>query len=156
MKLVVTKGSGTGPTKLLAFHKALEQAKISNFNLIYLSSIVPKNSTIIEEKPNLEKYEYGSKLYVVMSKIIAAQKGEEAWAGICWLQEKDGKGLFFEYTGSSKNEVENLINITFEEIKKDETKKYSHGFIINGSKCKDFPICSLVTVVFENEDWKEK
>jgi len=47
VKILITDGVGTGPTRLAAFDAALQIAGIGDFNLIELSSIVPNGSEII-------------------------------------------------------------------------------------------------------------
>ena len=50
MKIKVTYGTGEGLTKLAAFDRALFNAGIANYNLIKLSSVIPKNSEVLIEK----------------------------------------------------------------------------------------------------------
>ena len=47
MKIIVTSGTGEGPTSLAAFDAALLDAGVANYNLICLSSIIPPGSMTI-------------------------------------------------------------------------------------------------------------
>ncbi|NDA64718.1 MAG: pyruvoyl-dependent arginine decarboxylase, partial [Chitinophagia bacterium] len=95
MKIQITQGVGNGPTQLAAFDKALNEAGVANFNLIYLSSVVPPNSKIIATKKPMIEGEWGDKLFVVAAQQRTSTRHEEAWAGIGWVQDpKTGKGLF--------------------------------------------------------------
>ena len=73
MKITITTGTGEGPTPLAAFDTALLNAGVANYNLIYLSSIIPPNSVIKRECYVTPPDEYGHRLYLVM----ACQRAEE-------------------------------------------------------------------------------
>ena len=99
---------GEGPTKLAAFDAALCDAGVANFNLIYLSSVIPPHSDIqvsVDGSVRVEG-EWGDRLYVVMAEQRTDVMGEEAWAGVGWVQqEHDGRGLFVEHHGFSELKV---------------------------------------------------
>ncbi len=48
MKVAITSGTAEGPSKLNAFDNALLEAGIGDVNLIKVSSILPKNTKIVE------------------------------------------------------------------------------------------------------------
>ncbi len=102
MKITVTSGTGEGPTSLAAFDAALLDAGVANYNLIYLSSVIPNGGIIERNKFIMPTDEYGYRLYVVMSRHEEHQLGKTAWTGLGWTQDKASKcGLFVEIQGSS-------------------------------------------------------
>ncbi|NDC22448.1 pyruvoyl-dependent arginine decarboxylase [bacterium] len=156
MKIQITQGVGIGPTQLAAFDKALNEAGVANFNLIYLSSVVPPSSKIITTKKPSFEGEWGDKLYVVSAQQRTSKRHEEAWAGIGWVQDpKTGKGLFVEHEGHTKAEVVGNINASLSALAKHRKTKFgSINMKVVGTKCQDQPVCALVIAVFESEPWK--
>src|ERR1019366_6899933 len=118
-QIFVTSGVSSGSTQLAAFDGALLDAGIANFNLIKLSSVIPPNCEIKVGRPNLDNdQDHGKKLYTVLSEKRESEKGREAWAGIGWVQGKDGRGLFVEQHGSQQAEVMRLIKDTLNDMVK--------------------------------------
>ncbi len=155
MEIIITKGEGTGSTKISAFDQALYKAGIANYNLIYLSSIIPSGSTIKAQKIDRNEKEYGHRLYVVMAKNIQTTPGKEAWAGIGWMQTKDGRGFFTEHIGESKEEVISLIKKTTQDVRVYRTEKYGEvRYVTSGIKCMDKIACAIVAAVYQSEGWK--
>jgi len=158
MKIKLAKGTGYGSTKLSAFDAALSDAGIENYNLIYLSSVIPPDSTVIQHDEKVDSLggEWGDRLYVVMAQKREDQVAGEAWAGIGWVQDDvTGKGLFVEHTGSSKDEVKTKITLSLEDLL--ETRGISNmGEIkmqINGAVCEDQPVCAMVIAAYETASW---
>lgn len=157
MKISVRKGVGRGPTELSAFDQALVDAGVANFNLLYLSSVLPPNSDVIKEKDNTQPIvgDWGDKLYVVMAQMRTLQRNQEAWAGIGWIQDpKTNKGLLVEHEGHSEAEVRADIENSLKGLQ--ENRHMMFGPInmeVVGLKCTDEPVCALVTAVFESNDW---
>lgn len=156
MKIQITQGVGSGPTQLAAFDKALNEAGVANFNLIYLSSVVPPNSKIINTKQPKIDGEWGDKLYIVKAEQRTSKRHEEAWAGIGWVQDpKTGKGLFVEHEGHTKAEVVGNINASLSALSKHRRTKFGPiNMKVVGIQCQDQPVCALVVAVFESEPWK--
>ena len=158
MKIQITQGVGNGPTQLAAFDKALNEAGVANFNLIYLSSVVPPNSKIIATKKPMIEGEWGDKLFVVAAQQRTSKRHEEAWAGIGWVQDpKTGKGLFVEHEGHTKAEVVGNIEASLKALSK--TRKIQFGPIkmkVVGARCENEPICALVVAIFESTPWQNK
>ena len=150
MKILIVSGTGKGKTKLAAFDAALQDAGIANFNLIYLSSIIPAGSKIVCGKYNSNGY--GNKLYVVMSKCFQVVKNKYAWAGLGWVQDKFGRGVLVEAGGESKRKVKDEIKLTFESMKA-YRKIGKIRMKIVGVKCEGEPVCALVAAVFKEEGW---
>jgi len=155
MEIIITKGEGTGNTKISAFDQALYKAGIANYNLIYLSSIIPPGSVIKTQKIDWNDKEYGHRLYVVMAKSIQTIPGKEAWAGIGWMQAKDGRGFFTEHTGESEEEVISLIKKTTQDVRAYRPEEYGEvRYVTSGIKCTDKITCAMVAAVYQSAGWK--
>ncbi len=153
----ITKGTGSGDTKIAAFDAALFDSGIANYNLIRLSSIIPPASHIEIRKRQLNDSEFGNKLYLVYASEIQNEIGKEAWAGIGWVLAEDGsgKGLFTEHEGHSEQEVRNLIHDTLTCMVQYRPEKYSEIYSeVTGITCTEKPVCALVAAVYESEGWK--
>lgn len=155
MILHVTSGIGEGPTPLAAFDAALLNAGVANYNLIYLSSIIPPGSELRRGKYVTPEAEYGDRLYVVMARHEADQLGEAAWAGVGWTQEAaTGRGLLVEIHGGDQGQVVGDIHATLETMI--AGRPLAYGPIqheVAGVTCQGRPVCALVIVVFQREAW---
>lgn len=157
MKIHVSHGLGVGPTELAAFDQALVKAGVANFNLIYLSSVLPPGSDVlVDKKAVIPKGSWGDRLYVVMSQVRTSQRNKEAWAGIGWMQDpKTKQGLLVEHEGHSENEVRADIENSLHGLA--QNRGMSFGPIhmeVQGTRCEDLPVCALVVAVFESSTWK--
>jgi arginine decarboxylase len=155
MRILVTAGTGEGSTVLSAFDAALIDAGIANYNLIPLSSIVPKGATVIKEREDRNGAEYGHRLYVVIARFHQTEPGKEAWAGIGWRQQEDRSGIFVEHYGPSKEEVSTLIESSLDTMAKNRKAHFgpSHSSI-KGIRCENLPVCAVVAAVYKAEDWE--
>ena len=154
MKIILTSGIGEGNTKLAAFDKALNDAGIANYNLIPLSSVIPKNAEIVEGKFTSKKEEYGHKLYVVIAHREEDRIGKGCFAGLGWVQAKDGKGLFVEHEGETEEEVkEKIVKSLTDMVKYREEEFGEIRYKITGTICKNKPVCALVCAVYRVEGW---
>ncbi len=106
MKIDIVWGKSEGKTLLSAFDKALQQAGVHNFNLIPLSSVIPKDSVVEEVgKTHLTK-DVGDVIHVVMASLGSKKAAAVISAGLGWVQTEHG-GLFIESKGEfSKEECE--------------------------------------------------
>ena len=155
MKIIITYGVGEGNTEISAFDSALLDAGINNYNLIKLSSVIPPESIVKVKKINFNLGKPGERLYVVISERGEKTKGKEAWAGLGWVLGKNNKtGVFVESQASSSKKLENLIEKTLKDLKKNRNlrEKKSYKKII-GIKCKNKPVCAVVCAVFKSEKW---
>ena len=101
----VSRGTGSGPTRLAAFDRALQDAGLADYNLIRLSSVIPPNA-VVREVSSFDDAAgaHGDAAYCVYADAYASTPGEEAWAGVAWADHHDntGAGLFVEHTASSE------------------------------------------------------
>lgn len=157
MKIKITAGTGVGPTELAAFDHALVNAGVANFNLIYLSSVLPPNSEVQDlDKAAHPAGGWGDRLYVVMAQKRTQQRNQEVWAGIGWMQDpKTKKGLLVEHEGHNEEEVRADIQNSLEALA--QNRNMTFGPIqmkIIGKKCVALPVCALVIAVFESAQWE--
>lgn len=157
MEIIITSGQGEGSTQLSAFDSALFDAGIANFNLIKLSSIIPKRSKLkVKHFKNGSEKDFGSKLYLVLAEKRETEKGREAWTGIGWVQAEDGKGLFVEHHGSQQAEVIRLIQETLTDMVKYRKEKFgSIHYQVIGARCGNKPVCALVAAVYQSQNWNK-
>ncbi|HSX23525.1 MAG TPA: pyruvoyl-dependent arginine decarboxylase [Candidatus Saccharimonadales bacterium] len=157
MKINITSGTGVGATELAAFDHALVSANVANFNLIYLSSVLPSGSDVsVPDKPVKPVGEWGDRLYVVIAQQRTSQRNQEAWAGIGWMQDpKTKNGLLVEHQGFNEEEVRADIKNSLEGLAQNRNMTFGpiHMEVV-GKKCIALPICALVIAVFESDEWK--
>lgn len=156
MNIQLSDGLGIGPTELSAFDQALVHAGVANFNLIYLSSVLPPNSKVhVEETPKKPAGEWGDRLYVVMAQKRTSTRNQEVWAGVGWIQDpKTKKGLLVEHEGHSETEVRADIKHSLMALANNRGMEFGpiHMHVV-GTRCMDLPVCALVVAVFESATW---
>lgn len=157
MKINITAGTGVGTTELAAFDNALVNAGVANFNLIYLSSVLPPNSdVIVSDKPVKPEGNWGDRLYVVIAQKRTSQRNKEVWSGIGWMQDPETKkGLLVEHQGHNEDEVRADIRNSLQGLAENRNMKFGpmHMHVV-GKKCVALPVCALVIAVFEADEWK--
>ena len=150
--IYVTSGVGEGKTNISAFDQALVNAGIGNYNLIYLSSIIPKNFHVTIKRLKSKEVEYGNKLYVVISHCDQNTFGKEAWAGLGWIQDKEDRGLFVEHKAENKKNVVMLIKNSLSEMRRSRPYKYGKIRYATASiKCKHKLVCAVVAAVYQSK-----
>ncbi len=91
--ITVAVARGEGPTVIAAFDDSLRKVGLSSFNLIRLSSMIPPGTIVKPGARGSVQGAWGDRLYAVWSFQSAELLGQEAWAGLGWLQEPDrGRG----------------------------------------------------------------
>lgn len=109
MEIKIVWGKSEGKTLISSFDKALVKAGIHNCNLISLSSVIPKDTTVCEVGTYKSIHEIGDILYVVISSFSCNKSRTQISAGLGWAQTKKG-GLFIESKGEfSRKECEEEI-----------------------------------------------
>lgn len=156
MKIIITKGVGSGPTSLSAFDAALGNAGISDFNLIILSSVIPANSTISIQQFSPLAQDVGAKLYVVIAKQFCKIPGNSAWAGLSWAQNTNNDaGIFVEYGAESKENLLTYLDSTLKFMKKRrQNQYYNEGCYTVDINCINSPVCAVVAAIFNVEGWE--
>lgn len=157
MNINLSSGTGVGPTELSAFDHALVNAGVANFNLIYLSSVLPPGSDVEVQQGKLKPVgNWGDRLYVVMAQERTSQRNQEVWAGIGWMQDpKTKRGLLVEHQGHNEDEVRADIKSSLEALAQNRGMKFGPiSMHVIGKKCISLPVCALVVAVFESATWE--
>lgn len=155
MKITITAGTGEGPTALGAFDEALLQAGVGDYNLITLSSVIPEGAELEKKTFIAPIDECGYRLYLVLAHCEECEPEKEAWAGLGWVQEKENRrGLFVEFSGASRSEVEEKITTTLAQMTASRGREYGpvESKII-GIRCQNRPVAALVAAVFKSVSW---
>ncbi len=155
-QIPVVRATGTGGTPLAAFHDALVAVDLAHYNLIRLSSVIPGNTGVDPTgKAPLPVGRWGDKLYCVYAERRATSPGEQAWAGVGWVQRRDGGGgLFVEHDGESEAEVSAAIGTSLRDLvagREDEFEPPEQ--VLSGTVCAGTPVCSLVLAAYETAPW---
>lgn len=153
MEIYITYGTGEGLTSLAAFDAALFDAGISDYNLIKLSSIIPKNCRVIINKFKPKDIEYGHRLYVVLSSGVQTKSSKMIHAGLGWRNSGQDGGILVEHQAAKKKEVIKKINNSLKSVEKYRSVDGEIEYKVTGAKCKDKPVCALVVAVFKSEGW---
>jgi arginine decarboxylase len=130
---------------------------VANYNLIYLSSVIPAESTIQRARFVTPPDEYGHRLYIVMARHDEQIPGKTAWAGVGWTQEAEtGRGLFVELHGNERGDVEQDIQCSLETMIASRSLHYGPiEYEITGKVCNGAPVCAVVLAVYKSEGWDE-
>lgn len=163
MNIQIVTAGGEGSTSLASFDCALQNAGVSNYNLIPLSSVIPPNSTVeVVEKYVTPEEDFGKRLYVVKAEQRSERVGECIGAGIGWYQLEDGRGFFVEHEthGSDVMEVENslrhMIRSSLEDMLRFrdlefEIEKINMQLSVGVSKSKYASVLSIA--VYKQVEW---
>jgi arginine decarboxylase len=158
MTIRVASGVGFGPTKLAAFDAALREAGIADFNLIFMSSVIPPGSTVAASDGSAgASGNWGDRLSVVMAELRVDTRYEEAVAGLGWIQEQaTGRGLFVEHVGHTEREVRRDILATLSSMAagRPDVEFGPAELTIRSTACAGEPTCALVAAIFEADPWR--
>lgn len=155
----ISRGVGTGPTRLAAFDQALRSAGVADFNLVRLSSVIPPNSVVLEtESTRQVRGAHGDLLYCVYADAYSSTPGEAAWAGMTWAQHEDGSGagLFAEHSGWSERDLKRELHHTLEDMIASRPPGYrSRGTVLSSIVCESHPVCAVVLASYRCVSWSE-
>ena len=156
LTIAVTTGAGEADTTLAAFDAALLEAGIGNFNLIPLSSVIPTGALVVEKRPEFDdEAVWGHRLYLVIAEQRTDSPGDEAWAGVGWIQDPDsGRGLFVEHQGGSEAAVVSDIERSLANLRAARPQRFGPvQMVVRGTRCVDRPVSALVAAVYRDEPW---
>jgi len=102
----VVWGTGGGPTPTASYDAALADAGVHNYNLVTVSSVLPRGATVepVGTAPDLGPV--GGQLTVVQAR-ATVDRGPAA-AGIGWATAEEG-GVFYEESGTDREAVADRI-----------------------------------------------
>jgi len=156
LEVIVTCGTGTGPTELAAFDAALQEAGVAHFNLIRLSSLIPPGSRVSapEDRPALPGG-WGDRLYAVYAEHRVSTPGGWACAGLGWLQDDDsGAGMLVEHCGADEAAVEARLKATLDDLACRRPGRFGPlSARITSIACADDPVAAVVVAALRVEPW---
>lgn len=162
MEIKVTSATGTGKTLLSAYDAALINVGINN-NLIILSSVIPKDASVVKVDSVKEaRGEVGDRLYIVEAEIRSKEEGNAIAAALGWYMLSDGTGTLVEHKveASSEEEAESKIKSKVKDsvqdicqFRNEEFDESKMGISVAVSSVGDIPACALVVAVFKSEPW---
>lgn len=88
-KVFLTKGVGRHKEKLASFEEALRDAKIANFNIVPVSSIMPPHCKLVSASEGLKKLHSGQILHAVLARNATNENHRLLCAGIGMAVPKD-------------------------------------------------------------------
>ena len=156
MIIQMSAAVGTGPTELAAFDDALLQVGAANYNLVRLSSVIPPATCLVDCNGPMSSPggTWGDRLYVVYADQRASRAGEEVWAGVGWVQDDTGRGLFVEHEADRESTVRAQIDASLEHLQRRRGIKLGRPRQrVIGGRVVDQPICALVLASFETSAW---
>ena len=153
----VSRGAGSGPTRLAAFDAALMACGVADFNLVRLSSVIPTGAEVVEVSRD-EQHEggHGDLLFCVYADAYTSTPGELAWAGVAWALRNDGSkgGLFVEHTGLSEALLNRDLHASLDSMSVRRGGMYeSAGQAAISAVCVDHPVCALVIAAYRTAAW---
>ena len=147
--------SGHGRTLLSAFDAALLGAGVADFNLVRLSSVIPRQAEIRRD-PGPVVGRHGDRLYCVYAAAYAEHPGESAWAGIGWVRDETGNGLFVEHETASEESLLELIHLSLDDMNRNRGGHYGPvETAVASAHYEDEPACALVLASYAVSSWDE-
>jgi arginine decarboxylase len=155
-QIPVVAATGTGATRLAAFHAALVAVDLGHYNLVRLSSVIPPDTSVdATGKAPVPAGGWGDRLYCVYAEQVATTAGEQAWAGVGWVQRLDGGGgLFVEHEGDGEEAVADAIRASLRDLVAGQEDLFTEpDWVLGGAVCAGEPVCSLVIAPYETAPW---
>lgn len=155
-RIPVLRASGSGATSLAAFHAALVAVDLEGYNLVRLSSAIPPGTGVdTTGEAAVPTGHWGDRLYCVYAERRATRVGEQAWAGLGWVQRVDGFGGFFvEHEGTSEDRVAAALEASLADMVARHAGQFAEpDWVVQGTTCTDAPVCSLVIAPYECAPW---
>jgi arginine decarboxylase len=154
LPITIRTAAASGRTALSAFDAALLGAGVANFNLVRLSSVIPQRSRISFDSTPLPG-EHGDRLYAVWASALAEVPGETVWAGIGWVRDPSGRGLFVEHTAATEKTVLELIELSLEDLSAHRGGGYGPiQSVTVAASHEGRPACALAIATYNVAGWE--
>jgi arginine decarboxylase len=153
--IVLSTGTGNGPTPLAAFDAALLDAGVANYNLLCLSSVIPPGAVIERRRWNTPPQDWGRRLYCVLAQMREDRPGHWAHAGIGWVRDAaGGHGLFVELHDDDRDRLDADLRATLASMQRRRGVALGEAMTcIESVRCGDRPVCALVVAVYAAAPW---
>jgi len=146
-------GSGTGRTPLSAFDHALQSAGVADFNLVTLSSVIPPGSRLRHVNETLPGG-HGDLLFCVRAEAHADHPGDSAWAGLGWVVDETGGGLFVEHHGTTEASVMEQIELSLGDMNAKRGGGYGPvQMALASAHSTGDPACAVVIAAYRVSSW---
>jgi arginine decarboxylase len=154
LDITVRTAAGGGQTLLSAFDAALLGAGVANFNLVRLSSVIPRSSRVrLSHDP--VPGEHGDRLFCVWAAGYAEHPGETAWAGLGWVRDEAGHGLFVEHDGGSEESVLEQIHLSLDDLVTGRGGGYGPvETVVVSAHHEHRPACALAIAAYQVMPWE--
>ena len=160
MIIQMSAAVGSGPTELAAFDDALLQVGAANYNLVRLSSVIPPATCLVNYDGPMSSLggTWGDRLYVVYAEQRASRAGEEVWAGVGWVQDDTGRGLFVEHEGDRESTVRcpDRRQPRTPPVETGDQAGHATSTCDRFGRVVDQPMCALVLGGFETSVWSSR
>jgi arginine decarboxylase len=166
LRIAVVSAVGYGQTRLSAFDATLRRCGCHNYNLIPLSSVIPPAAEVVRcDRYDAPEAEYGHKLFVVKADVRSDVPGEVIAAGLGWLQESDGRGVFVEHealatrgSGAAlERSLAEQITASFCDLAAhrglERTLEHVQLCVVS-TRVTTQPACALVVAAYQTEGWR--
>lgn len=157
MQLHVSTAVARARTAFAAGDAARLAAGVGNVNVVRLGSLIPAGTEIVQTEtcPTIPRRAWGARLHAVYAERRACRPGEQAWAGVGWVQDPcTGEGLFAEHDGPTERAVRAQITASLEDAQ--AARGRTIGPIrmrVVGGTCTGLPTCALVVCAYTSEPW---
>jgi arginine decarboxylase len=141
---------------LAAFHAALDSIGVAQYNLVRLSSVIPPGTAVDGGgRAQLPTGQWGDRLYCVYAERRISEPGRYAWAGMGWVQRRDGQGgLFVEHDAERESDLRTEILNSLQGMVAGHEESFGPPqMAVNGVRCTGDPACSLVLAPYETSPW---
>lgn len=155
LDITIRIGSGVGRTPLSAFDEALQAAGVADFNLVTLSSVIPPASRLRHVSDTLPGG-HGDLLFCVRAEAHADQPGESAWAGLGWVVDETGGGLFVEHHGATEASVVQQIELSLGDMNAKRGGGYGPvQMALASAHCTGDPACAVAVAAYRVSSWHD-
>lgn len=137
-----------------AFDDALHGAGVHDFNLVRLSSVIPPQASLHRSTERLPGG-HGDRLYCVYASAYAELPGETVWAGIGWVRDTTGRGLFVEHTAGSEESLVELLRLSLEDMNERRGGGYGDiDYVTVSAHHDEQPACALAIATYQTVRWE--
>jgi pyruvoyl-dependent arginine decarboxylase (PvlArgDC) len=128
---------------------------VADFNLVTLSSVIPPGSRL-RHVSNTLPGGHGDLLFCVRAEAHADQIGDTAWAGLGWVVDETGGGLFVEHHGASEASVAQQIELSLGDMNAKRGGTYGPvQMALASAESTGEPACAVVIAAYRVSSWFE-